>query len=74
VVQGILTIVPFLESFNINQKLSHAMLTPLDPGSPGAAAWAAVGAYGGVSALYAVAYSAAAIGLGVLLFRRRSLS
>lgn len=74
VVQGILTVVPFLESFNINQKLSHTMLTPLDPGSPGAAAWAAVWAYVGVSALYAVAYSAAAIGVGVLLFRRRSLS
>ena len=74
VVQGILTVVPFLEVFNINQKLSHAMLTPLEAGSPGGAEWAAVWAYVGVSALYAAAYAAAAIGMGVLLFRRRSLS
>jgi len=74
VVQGVLAVVPFLEIFNINQKLSHTMLTPLEAGGPGAAAWAAVWAYVGVSALYAATYSAAAIGIGVLLFRRRSLS
>jgi len=72
--QAILTVVPFLEIFNINEKLSHAMLTPLDPGSPGAAEWVAVWTYVGWAAVYAVAYAVAAIGLGVLLFRRRSLS
>jgi len=73
-VQGVLTVMPFLEVFNINQKLSHAILTPLEAGSRGAADWAAVWSYVGLSSLYAVAYSAAAIALGVLLFRRRSLS
>jgi len=72
--QGVLAAVPFLEIFNINEKLSHAMLTPLEPGSPGAAEWAAVWAYVGWAAVYALAYASVAIGAGVLLFRRRSLS
>jgi len=72
--QGLLAVVPFLEIFNINQKLSHTMLTPLEVGSPGAAAWAAVWAYVGWAALYAVAYASVAIAAGVVLFRRRSLS
>jgi len=62
--------VPFLEIFNINQKLSHAMLVPLD----GSGAWGEVWAYVGWAALYAAAYAAAAIGAGVLVFRRRPLS
>jgi len=73
-VQGLLAVVPFLEIFNITQKLSHTMLAPLDPGTPGAAAWAAVWAYVGWATLYAVAYASVAIAAGVLLFRRRSLS
>jgi ABC-type transport system involved in multi-copper enzyme maturation permease subunit len=72
--QGILTVLPFLEIFNINEKLSHAVLTPLQAGSAGAADWAAVWIYVGWAAVYAVAYSVAAIALGVLLFRKRSLS
>jgi len=72
--QAILTIVPFLEIFNINEKLGHVILTPLEGGSPGAGEWAAVWGYVGWAAVYAVAYSAAAIATGVLLFRRRSLS
>ncbi|HUU12065.1 MAG TPA: hypothetical protein VM431_16190 [Phycisphaerae bacterium] len=74
VVQGVLAVVPFLEIFNINRKLSHTILTPLDPGSPGAAAWAAVWAYVGWSAVYAAAYATVVIAVGVMLFRRRSLS
>ncbi len=72
--QGLLAVVPFLEIFNINQKLSHVMLTPLEAGSPGAAQWAAVWAYVGWAAVYAVVYATVAIAAGVMLFRRRSLS
>jgi len=72
--QAVLAAVPFLEIFQINQKLSHAILTPLAAGSRGAAEWAAVWGYVGWSALYAAAYATAAIAAGVLLFRRRSLS
>jgi len=71
--QGVLAVVPFLEIFNLNEKLSHAMLTPLAAGSAGAAEWLAVWEYVGWSGLYALAYVAFAIGLGALLFRRRSL-
>ena len=71
--QGVLAVVPFLEVFNLNEKLSHTMLTPLAPGSPGSAAWRAVWEYVGWSGLYALAYVVFAIGLGALLFRRRSL-
>lgn len=72
--QAVLAVVPFLEIFQINQKLSHAILTPLAAGSLGAAEWAAVWGYVGWSAVYAAAYATAAIAAGVLLFRRRSLS
>ncbi len=72
--QGLLAVVPFLEIFNINQKLSHVMLTPLEAGSPGAAQWAAVWTYVGWAAVYAVVYATVAIAVGVMLFRRRSLS
>jgi len=72
--QAIVAIVPFLEIFNIDRKLAHTILTPLEAGSPGAAAWAEVWAYVGWSALYAAAYVLFAIGLAILLFRRRSIS
>lgn len=72
--QAVLAVVPFLEAFQINEKLSRSILTPLDAGSPGAAAWAAVWTYVGWSAAYAVAYAGVAIAVGVLLFRRRSIS
>lgn len=71
--QGVLAVVPFLEIFNLNEKLSHAMLTPLAAGSAGAAEWRAVWEYVGWSGLYALAYVVFAIELGALLFRRRSL-
>jgi hypothetical protein len=64
---------PFLEVFNINQKLAHTMLTPFEAGTPGAAAWTETWVYVGWSALYATAYVAFAIGLAVVLFRRRSI-
>ncbi len=72
--QGLLAVVPFLEIFNIGETLSHTVLTPLEPGSPGAARWAAVWAYVGWAGLYAVVYAGVAIAAGVVLFRRRSLS
>ena len=50
------------------------MLQPLNPGSPGWTEWVAVWSYVGWATLYAAAYAAAAIGLGILLFRRRALS
>ncbi|MBM4019439.1 MAG: hypothetical protein FJ288_14140 [Planctomycetes bacterium] len=68
--QAVLAAVPFLEIFNINQHLSHAVLVPLDWSGPWGDAWA----YVGWAALYAAAYAAAAIGAGVLAFRRRPLS
>jgi len=71
--QGVMAAAPFLEIFNLNEKLSHAMLTPLAAGSTGAAEWRAVWEYVGWSGLYALAYVAFALGVGVLLFRRRSL-
>ena len=72
--QGVLAVVPFLEIFNISQKLSHTVLEPFDPSGPGAAAWAEVWTYVGWSAVYAFVYAAAAVGAGALLFRRRSLA
>jgi ABC-type transport system involved in multi-copper enzyme maturation permease subunit len=72
--QGLLAVLPFLESFNLNRKLAHTILTPLESGSAGAQAWADVWAYVGWASLYAAAYAAVAIATGVLLFRRRSLS
>jgi len=72
--QGVLAVVPFLEIFNVNAKLSHTMLAPFGGGGPGAADWAAVWAYVGWSALYAFVYASAAVGAGVWLFRRRSLT
>jgi ABC-type transport system involved in multi-copper enzyme maturation permease subunit len=71
-VQALMAVVPFLEIFNINSKLSHTILTPF--GGQGAEAWADVWAYVGWSALYAAAYVAVAIGVGVVLFRRRPLA
>jgi ABC-type transport system involved in multi-copper enzyme maturation permease subunit len=71
VVQAILAVVPFLEIFNINQKLAHTILTPFASGTPGAAEWAAVWHYVGLAALYAVVYTGFALVLGVMLFRRR---
>ncbi len=70
----VLTLVPFLEIFNLNRYLSHTMLTPFDAGSPGAEAWADTWIQVGLSAVYAAAYAAAALAVGALLFRRRSLS
>ena len=72
--QAVMTFLPFLEAFNINQKLSHVILTPTDPTGPGGAEWVAVWSYVGWSGAYAVAYAAAAIGVAILLFRRRSLA
>jgi len=71
--QAALAAVPFLEIFNINRRLAHTILTPFAPGTPGAAEWAAVWAYVGVAALYALVYSAFAIAAGVVLFRRRAI-
>lgn len=68
------TVVPFLEIFNLNRRLSHTMLTPFDPGSPGAEMWGEVWAYVGLAAVYAAAYTVVALAVGVWLFRRRSLS
>jgi ABC-type transport system involved in multi-copper enzyme maturation permease subunit len=70
VAEAVTASVPFLEVFNINQRLAHAMLTPMDWGGP----WGDVWAYVGWSALYAVVYAGVAIGAGVLAFRRRALS
>jgi ABC-type transport system involved in multi-copper enzyme maturation permease subunit len=72
--QAAMTLVPSLEVFNINQMLSHAVLTPLAEGGVAASEWWAVWSYVGLTAVYAVVYAAAAIGLGVLLFRRRALA
>jgi hypothetical protein len=69
----VLTLLPFLEIFNINRHLSHTMLTPFGEGA-GAEAWADTWAYVGLSAAYAAAYAAAALAVGALVFRRRSLS
>lgn len=69
-----LTLVPFLEVFNLNRHLSHTMLTPMDPGTAGAEAWAETWAYVGLAALYAALYAGAALAVGALVFRRRSLS
>jgi len=74
VVQVVVTVAPFLELFNLNRYLSHTMLTPLEAGSAGAAAWGRVWAYVGLSAVYAAAYSAMALVAGTALFRRRPLA
>jgi ABC-type transport system involved in multi-copper enzyme maturation permease subunit len=72
--QVVMTALPSLEAFNINQKLSHTVLTPMALSGPGGAEWLAVWSYVGWAAAYAVAYAAAMIALAVLLFRRRSLT
>lgn len=74
VAEVVLTLVPFLEIFNLNRYLSHTMLTPFKEGAAGAEAWAEAWAQVGLSALYAGAYTAAALAVGALVFRRRSLS
>jgi len=70
VAEAVTAAVPFLEIFNINQRLSHSMLAPLDWAGP----WGEVWAYVGWSALYAAVYAGVAIAAGVLAFRRRALS
>ncbi|MCX5683171.1 MAG: ABC transporter permease subunit [Planctomycetota bacterium] len=70
VAEAVTAAMPFLEIFNINQFLSHAVINPMAWSGP----WAAVWAYVGWSALYAAVYAAVAIGAGVLAFRRRALS
>ena len=70
IAEAVTAAAPFLEIFNINQKLSHAMLKPLDWGGP----WGEVWIYVAWSALYAAVYAGAAIGAGVIAFRRRPLS
>jgi len=72
--EAALTLVPFLEIFNLNRHLSHTMLTPFDAASPGAEAWREAWGYVGMAALYAAAYAAVALAVGALVFRRRSLS
>lgn len=72
--EAVATLVPFLEAFNLNRRLSHTMLTPFEAGSPGAEVWNDVWAYVGLAAVYAAAYTAVALAAGVWLFRRRSLS
>jgi len=67
-VQAVLAVVPFLEIFNISEKLSHAVLVPWGE------EWGAVWGYVGWSAVYAAAYAGAAVLAGVMLFRRRSLA
>jgi ABC-type transport system involved in multi-copper enzyme maturation permease subunit len=72
--QAVMAVVPFLEILNINQKLSHTVLAPFAAGGPGAGDWAAVWAYVGWSAAYALAYAMGAVGLAIMLFRRRPLA
>ncbi len=72
--QALLSVLPFLEIFNITEMLAHRVLAPGGPDPAGAQAWADAWAYVGWSGLYAAAYSAFAVGLAMLLFRRRSLS
>jgi len=69
-----LTVLPFLEIFNLNRYLSHTMLTPFDPGTAGGEAWGWAWAYVGLAALYSAAYATAALAVGAIVFRRRSLS
>jgi ABC-type transport system involved in multi-copper enzyme maturation permease subunit len=66
------TVLPFLEAFNLNTKLGHAVLDPFGAGGAGVG-WGEVWAYVGLAGVYAGLYVIAAIGAGVLLFRRRSL-
>lgn len=70
---GVLAVLPFLEIFNLNQKLSHTILMPGGDG-PAAEAWGAVWAYVGWAGLYALGYIVFALGVGAVLFRRRSLA
>jgi ABC-type transport system involved in multi-copper enzyme maturation permease subunit len=71
VAQAVTAAVPFLEIFNVNQKLSHAILWPFgDRAGP----WIEVWTFVAWAALYAVVYAGAAIGAGVIAFRRRPLS
>ncbi|MBL7140276.1 MAG: hypothetical protein ISS74_05135 [Planctomycetes bacterium] len=72
--EGVLTLVPFLEIFNINDRLSRSILTPFADTGGSTALWGEVWAYVGLAALYAGAYVAAALGVATVLFRRRSLA
>ena len=71
--ESALAVVPFLEIFNLNQKLSHSILMPGGEG-PAAEAWREVWGYVGWAGLYALGYAVFALGVGVVLFRRRSLA
>jgi len=72
--EAVLTVVPFLEIFNLNDRLSRSILTPFADTAGSQALWGEVWAYVGLAALYAAAYVAAALVVATLLFRRRSLS
>ncbi len=71
---AVMAVLPQLELFTIHSRLAHTMLRPLDPGTPGHAAWLEVWGYVGWASLYAAAYAAVAIGAAVVLFRRRGLA
>jgi len=74
VAEAVLTVVPFLEIFNVNDRLSRSILTPFADTGGSTALWGEVWTYVGLAGLYAVAYVAAALGVATVLFRRRSLS
>ncbi|MDK1031821.1 MAG: hypothetical protein QGD94_07440 [Planctomycetia bacterium] len=70
----VVTVLPFLDTFNINQKLSHAVLEPFgESGSAGAQAWSEVWAYVGLAGIYALLYIGVILTVAGLLFRRREL-
>ena len=60
-------LLPFLETFNIANKLVHE---PLDPSRP---EFAQVWAYTGLSGLYAIGYAAFVLLIGSLLLRQREI-
>jgi len=72
--EGILTVVPFLEIFNLNDRLSRSILAPVAGTGGSQILWGEVWTYVGLAALYAAAYVVAALALAMLLFRRRSLA
>ena len=61
-------LMPFLETFNIAAKLSH------HAPAPGSEEFAAIWSYTGWAGLYALAYVAFILLIGVLLMRRREIT
>ena len=71
---AIVTAVPFLDTFNINAKLSHVVLVTFgDATASDYQTWSEVWGYVGFAGMYALVYTAVVLVVAGLLFRGREI-